>query len=223
MQKTTTLVAAVVIALVGGLMIGTFTTKKIDALPDLPTPELSDGQRGELGIDKNVNESTIDKYLNRPDSVYIDVRMLEDPAKYEEIGGDSYLSGMIEGFEVAPYPYLVNVTGLPEEVGSTYTGKTLYTEKDGKYTANFKESKQILEDIFPKDKNLFLICGGGGYSGMTKKMLTALGWDENKIYVVGGYWYYEGQYSVTIKQDDGSYAFWKVPYHDINFDKLHKQ
>ena len=36
------------------------------------------------------------------------------------------------------------------------------------------------------------MCGGGGYAGMTKNMLVSLGWDKDKIYVVGGYWFYEG-------------------------------
>ena len=29
----------------------------------LPEPELEEGMRGQLGIDKNINEKTIDKYL----------------------------------------------------------------------------------------------------------------------------------------------------------------
>lgn len=218
-KETIGLIIAVV-ALIGGLALGTFLTQRSNVLPELPKPELSEGQRGQLGIDKNINESTIDKYLYRDDSVYYDVRMLEDPANYEEIGGDRYLSGLVDGFEVVSYPYLVNVEGLPEAVGSTYTGKTLFTQKDGKYTANYEESQKILEDLFPKDKNIFLMCGGGGYSGMTKNMLTSLGWNGDKIYVVGGYWYYEGEHDVKIKQDDGSYAFWKIAYHNIDFDKL---
>jgi len=223
MKKDTLFFIIAVVLLVGGLTIGTAITNSFNSLAKLPAPTLSEGQRGELGIDKNINESTIDRYLNRPDSVYYDVRMLEDPADYEKIGGDRYLSGLVEGFEVVPYPFLVNVEGLPEAVGSTYTGKTLFTQTDGKYSANYIESQQILEDLFPKDKNIFLMCGGGGYSGMTKKMLTSLGWDESKIYVVGGYWYYEGEHDVKIKQDDGSYAFWKVAYHDIDFSKLTKK
>ena len=67
----------------------------------------------------------IDNYLNRSDSVYRDMRMLKDPGNYEAIGGDSYLSGFVKGFEVIPYPYLTEVKGLPEAVGDTYTGKTL--------------------------------------------------------------------------------------------------
>lgn len=193
---------------------------------ELPKPEITDGVRGEqFGIDKNINESTIDEYLNRDDTVYMDMRMLKDPGKYEAIGGDSYLSGFVDGFEVLPFPYLVNVSGLPEEVGDTYKGDTLFTEKDGKYTANYEESLDILEYFFPKDKNIFLMCGGGGYAGMTKAMLISLGWDEDKIYNVGGYWFYEGKNNVEVKRerkDKDVYDFWKVNYHDIDFDDLHE-
>ncbi len=190
----------------------------------LPLPEVSEGMRGELGIDKNINESTIDNYLNRDDSVYYDMRMLIDEANYEAIEGDSYLSGFVKGFEVVPYPYLANVTGLPEAVGEPYKGKTLFTQtEDGKYTPNYEESMSILEYLFPKDKNIFLMCGGGGYAGMTKAMLVNLGWDANKIYNTGGYWYYEGTNNVLVKRtlsEETKYDFWKIPYHNINFDEL---
>ena len=185
----------------------------------LPLPEVTGGERGMLGIDKNINEETIDKYLNRSDSVYRDMRMLKDPGNYEAIGGDSYLSGFIKGFEVVPYPLLTEVKGLPEAVGDSYKGKTLFKEKDGKYIANYKESLEILEYYFPKDKNIFLICGGGGYAGMTKNLLVSLGWDENKIYNVGGYWYYNGKNNIEVKNND-SYDFYKVTYHDIDFKNL---
>ena len=212
----------IIIAIVVSAFI--FYDKK-ETLKPLPAPEVTGGVRGSFGIDKNINEETIDNYLNREDSVYRDMRMLIDPGNYEAIGGDAYLSGFVKGFEIVPYPYLVNVSGLPEEVGDTYTGKTLFTEKDGKYTANYKESMDILEYLFPKDKNIFLMCGGGGYAGMTKTMLVALGWDENKIYNVGGYWYYDGQNNIEVKTGkygDTLYDFWKVPYHDIDFETLHE-
>ena len=192
---------------------------------ELPKPEVSEGVRGELGIDANVNESTIDKYLGREDAVYRDMRMLVDPGNYAAIGGDAYLSGFVKGFEVVPLPYLVNVTGLPEEVGNTYEGKTLFTLKDGKYIANYEESMEVLEYLFPKDKTIFLMCGGGGYAGMTKAMLVELGWDETKIYNTGGYWYYKGENNVIVKNDSHkkvTYDFWKVAYHEIDFSQLHE-
>ena len=211
------------VLIVGAFILGRFAFPNL-ALSSLPKPELSEGERGQLGIDKNINEATIDNYLNRADAVYRDVRMLKDPGNYESIGGDSYLSGFIKGFEVVPYPLLTQVKGLPEEVGSSYTGKTLFTEvKDGIYKANYQESLEYLEYYFPKDKYIFLICGGGGYAGMTKKLLVSLGWNEDKIYNVGGYWYYDGDNNIKVKKTINgktTYDFWKVNYHDIDFDSL---
>lgn len=212
-----------VILIIGAFLIGRYAFPNT-GLSSLPKPELAEGQRGELGIDKNVNESTIDKYLGRSDAVYRDLRMLKDPGNYEAIGGDSFLSGFVDGFEVVPYPYIVNVEGLPAEVGETYGGRTLFTHKNGEYVANYKESRQILEDLFPMDKVIFLMCGGGGYSGMMKNMLVALGWDADKIYDVGGYWFYEGENDVPIRREetDGTvkYDFYMVPVHEIDFDVL---
>ena len=209
----------IIMTLLIGIMIGYLIPEKCK-LEKLPKPEITEGQRGQLGIDKNVNEETIDNYLFREDSVYRDMRMLKDPGNYEAIGGDSYLSGIIKGFEVVPYPYLTEVKDLPKEVGESYKGKTLFTQlEDGTYKANYKESLEILEYYFPKDKNIFLICGGGGYAGMTKQLLVSLGWDENKIYNVGGYWFYNGKNNIQIKNND-KYDFWKVVYHDIEFKNL---
>lgn len=191
----------------------------------LPRPEVEAGIRGEMfGIDKNINEKTIDNYLNREDSVYRDVRMLIDPANYENIQGDSYLSGYVEGFEIVPFPFVAPVTGLPEAVGEGYTGDTLFSFDGTNYQANYQESMLILETLFPKDKNIFLMCGGGGYAGMMRNFLLSLGWNIDKIYNVGGYWYYNGNHSVNVKRVDEKgeihYDFWKIPYHDIDFAKL---
>ena len=218
------LVVGGVLLVVGAFLLGRY------ALPDrslvgLPAPEVAEGQRGELGVDKNINEATIDAYLERSDAVYRDMRMLSDPGNYAAIGGDAMLSGFVNGFEVVPYPYIANVTGLPEAVGETYTGPTLFTVgADGSVRANYEESMGILEALFPQDKVIFLMCGGGGYSGMMKNLLVKLGWDASKIYDVGGYWYYEGENNVPVKRvlADGSvvYDFYKVPYHEISFEGL---
>ena len=217
-KKTIPIVMSLLIAIA---LMGILNVEKV---AKLPLPEVTGGERGMLGIDKNINEETIDKYLERNDSVYRDMRMLKDPGNYEAIGGDSYLSGFVKGFEVIPYPYLTAVEGLPEAVGNTYQGKTLFTKnEDGTYRENYSESLEILEYLFPKDKYIFLMCGGGGYAGMTKNLLVSLGWDENKIYNVGGYWYYNGKNNVEVKKivgDKITYDFWKVNYHDIDFDNL---
>ena len=221
MKKTEKTLIAIFSLLVVIGVIAMFLNK--ESIKALPLPEVTGGERGLLGIDKNINESTIDDYLNRSDSVYRDMRMLVDPANYENIGGNSSLSGYVKGFEIVPLPYLIPVTGLPEAVGKTYSGKTLFElDENGKYVPAYKESMSILEDLFPKDKVVFLMCGGGGYAGMTKAFLVSLGWDETKIYNTGGYWYYNGDNNVIVPKKDDSYDFSKVPYHEINFDKLTK-
>ena len=210
-MKNKKLLMVFVICLIIGIVLGCSINLK--QRKSLPKPEVTGGERGMLGIDKNINEETLDNYLNREDIVYRDMRMLKDPGNYEAIGGDSYLSGFVEGFEVIPYPFLTKVKGLPEAVGDSYTGETLFQElEDGSYRANYEESLSILEYYFPKDKSIFLMCGGGGYAGMTKNLLVSLGWDKDKIYNVGGYWYYNGKHNITVKREDGSYDFWKVTY-----------
>ena len=157
--------------------------------------------------------------------------MLEDPANWGALeDGDRFLSGYVRGFEVIPLPFLVSFTDAYREqlagqgVTDLYAGDSLYTlDADGSYVANFAESLDILEAIFPKDKKIFLMCGGGGYAGMTKDVLVALGWDADQIYNVGGYWYYDGTNNVEVKTErDGKtvYDFAKVPYYDIDFDIL---
>lgn len=223
MKKKVCYVLGLLICLLVGGVVSYFIFNSKNELKELPLPEVTGGERGQLGIDKNINEETLDEYLGREDIVYRDMRMLKDPGNYEAIGGDSYISGFVKGFEVVPYPLLTEVKGLPEAVGETYTGKTLFKEVDGKYVANYEESMEYLEYYFPKDKVIFLMCGGGGYAGMTKNLLVSLGWDENKIYDVGGYWFYSGKNNVQVKTTkDGktTYDFWKVTYHDIDFKSL---
>lgn len=53
---------AAVILVILAFLLGRFAFP-YDGMPSLPVSEVTDGQRGELGIDKNVNEATIDQYL----------------------------------------------------------------------------------------------------------------------------------------------------------------
>ena len=224
------------ILLIVGVFIGwlIWGVNNKSGLKPLPKPELADGVRGsQFYIDKNINEETIDNYLDRGDTVYRFMLMLEDTATWEAKGGSRYLTGLVRGFEVVPYPYLSGFSQEyrdikeSEHVSGLYEGDTLFTlHEDGTYTANYAESMEILEYLFPKDKYIFLMCGGGGYAGIAKKMLVALGWDENKVYNVGAYWKYEGKNNVQVERTlaDGSkqYDFWKVAYHNIDFTRLTK-
>lgn len=142
----------------------------------LPKQEKSEGLRGVYDIDKNINELTIDNYLDRSDVVYRDVRMLEDTATWENKGGERDLTGFVRGFEVIPYAYLTEFPKVyvdqkkSENVTGLYKGKTLFRlDENGNYVSNYEESMEILEYIFPKDKYIFIMCGAGGYANLLNK------------------------------------------------------
>ena len=189
----------------------------------LPAPEVD--PTSEFGMDLNVNVDTIDQYLGLSDAVYMDMRMLADPYDYAALGGNSLLTGVIEGFTVLPYPYLGPCLNMPEELGEGYTGPTLFSiDEHGTYVANYEESLAILERIFPKDKPILLMCGAGGYASMTKELLLNWGWDENLIYNLGGYWFYGGNHRVELiaPEDEGSgaYRFKNLDLIEIDFSVL---
>ena len=195
----------------------------------LPAPEPDENSM--FGVDKNINMATLDDYVGRDDVVYRDVRLLFDPADYAAIGGNADLASTVEGFRIVPYPYLATLTALP--VDGAYDAETLYTltwNEDGSIATaepNYEESLLVLEDCFPKDKPIFLMCGGGGYAGMTKSLLIFLGWDPELLYNVGGNWEYQGDHGVELieysEDADGNNYFctWRADYALIDFSRLH--
>ena len=199
-----------------------------DALLPLP-PSERDGWP--FGVDVNINMSTIDDWIERPDVVYRDLRMFFDPAGFGAIGGISNLTQTLPGYLVVPMPYLVTLTAMPVE--GQYEGPVLFDAVWGdnndvlSIKANYVESEMILDDLFPKDKVIFLMCGGAGYSALTRGLLVYMGWDEDLIYSTGGNWYYEGGKAVdlTVEQEGIGEEFilatWRVNYAYIDFDRLH--
>ena len=202
----------------------------VNGIKNIPLPYSEKGDM--FSIDKNINMKTIDEYLNIPDVVYRDVRMLFDTANFSDIGGDADLTSTIEGFKIVPYPYIATLQALP--VDNAYNGNHLFEvtwSSDGKVESAkplYEESVLILNDLFPKDKKIFLMCGGGGYANMMKLLLIYLGWDENKIYNVGANWEYEGKYKKELVifpeniNDHKIYATWRADYAYIEFSKLNK-
>ena len=189
----------------------------------LPPPE-PDG--GMFGVDVNINMSTIDDYLNRPDVSYFDMRMFYDPADFEAIGGVSKLTRTLPGYRIVPFPFLASVGPLP--VDGAYDGDSLFYVEWGEnreilvIRANYAESEIIFNQIFPKDRTIFLMCGGAGYTSLMRALLFHFGYDESKIYHTGGNWHYEGNMGLdlTISASDSNIATWRADYAFIDFDHL---
>ena len=190
-------------------------------------PSASDGSfdmnAQTFGVDANVNINTIDEYLNLDNVVYRDMRLLIDSQGYDGLTPTSsgMLTATIEGFRISPLPYIANLWEgmlpppvLDNPIEKDYT--PLYNvvwNSDGTIvdiTANYEESEYVLEEIFPKDKLIFLMCGGGGYAWMTKQILVKLGYDSTKVYNIGGFWAYNGNHKVELvsyydKNNNGAY------------------
>lgn len=200
-----------------------------DSLPPLPLPDPD--PESPFGVDCAVNVDNVDEYLLRPDVTYRDCRMLFDPADWWAMDGNPDLSSVLEGFKVVPYPYLGTLPALPMD--GAYDGETLYKvtwdDSGSQILAAepaYEESRQVLDDLYPKGTPIFLVCGGGGYAGFTKKLLAFLGWDESLLYNLGGMWDYRGERLVHIieygaTEADDVYALWRADYANIDFSLLH--
>ncbi len=223
MKKTLVLIAAALMCL--SAMTGCGGRKTPDALPK-PTV---DGETM-FSVDKNINMTTIDNYIGREDVAYRDVRMLFDPADYGAIGGEADLTRTIRGFKIVPFPYLATLQSLP--VAGAYEGDRLFEvtwNDDGtvkEAVPLYAESMMILEELFPKDKAVFLMCGGGGYANMAKQLLIYLGWDEGRLYNIGANWEYKGENALELivypekAGDRNIYATWRADYAYFDFGKL---
>jgi rhodanese-related sulfurtransferase len=112
-------------------------------------------------------------------------------------------------------------------VSNAYIGRKLFDVKWASNDSivevkpNYVESHLILNDIFPKDKPIFLMCGGGGYSHLTRVLLVYLGWDKNLIYSTGGNWGYMGPNSENLLiEPEGVLATWRANYASYNLRSL---
>lgn len=203
--------------------------KNEDRIERVKLPDAEPDETSEFGVDKNVNMDTIDKYLvsSPKELVFRDMRMLNDPANYAAVGGNSQLDISIEGFKITPFPFIGTLRELPVE--GAYSGEQLFEitwDDDGGIAAakpRFSQSLQILEDLFPRDKYIALICGGAGYAAMMKSLLVYLGWDAARIYNAGGAWYYTGDFAVQlISHDDKNvptYYLWRADIANIDFSQ----
>ncbi|MCL2137763.1 MAG: hypothetical protein FWH40_09685 [Coriobacteriia bacterium] len=194
-------------------------------LPASPDPN------DQFGVDLNINMDNIDDYLNRDDVVYRDMRMFIDPADFGAIGGDPNLPDVLEGFKITPLPYLATLSALPVE--GAYAGPCLLdVTRDGQSNIvavkeNYLESMMVINDLFPKDKPIFLACGGAGYSAEMKALLVYMGWDADKLYVIGPMWGYKGNRVIElIKYPDTQggdiiYMLWRANYAVLDFTLMH--
>ena len=194
-------------------------------------PAAQPGPDEDFNIDKAVNMDTVDSFLGIEGVAYRDMRMLRDPANCSSIGGNPDLDIVLEEFKIVPFPYIGTLQALP--VDGAYAGNALFgitwDENDQIVDAQaaFNESPHIIEDLFPRDKPIVLMCGDGGYASIMRKLLTYLGWEEGNLRNAGGAWDYTGYRSIQIIEHDSQgaahYRTWRADYAQIMFEQLTKR
>ena len=143
---------------------------KGDDLPELPAARLGDAEGCYAdNYDKtcsSINAKNLYNYLGRSDVDYIDLRNFSD-----------YEFEHLEGFRnVQFFADIWNKDGVA-------TGQQLFNQD---YTPKYKDSVEILESYFPKDKTLFIMCQSGARVAWLMEILEMNGWDMSKVYNVGG-------------------------------------
>ena len=195
-----------------------------DDFAELPVAEPN--LENQFHIDSNVNVQTLDDFLGIEGVVYRDMRLLEDSAHWEDVGGARELRHTAAGFKIVPFPYIGTLPVLPVE--GRYEGPRLFDVvwndlEVVSATPNYEESLQIVEELFPRDAAIVTMCGGGGYSGFMRWLLIHLGWDPENLYNAGAGWRYNGANKLVLVEGEGAdmrWRLWRADIARIDFDQL---
>ena len=119
------------------------------------------------GSIENPNASAVKNYLTTENIRFFDLRD----------ASEGYGVGHIQKFETVSY--FKTIVGTDNQL--------FYTDADGKYVARYAESEAILNDIFPKDATLFVMCQVGGRVTPFLKLLAQYNYNMANVYNVGGW------------------------------------
>lgn len=128
-----------------------------------------------------INTKNIDEYMFRDDVQYVDLR------NSESILNDGYIAG----FEFIPYYSIIASFSEHDalfQMKSTKDsdGKTIHAGQVGGFIAQYEESEKMIENLFSKEKYIFLISVGGSESAYLINLLIQLGYNGELLYNVGG-------------------------------------
>ncbi|HHX52391.1 MAG TPA: hypothetical protein GX703_02620, partial [Erysipelothrix sp.] len=146
------------------------TTKEYK--PDKDSDELVACETGNFSADcSSINKDNLLEYMNRLDTVYIDLRDYKDTQLKH-----------FRNFEVVPFFGLI----YNKEAADNPDSVQLFGGETTEPIPMYEESGQLLEELFPRDKNIVFICQSGGRVGMMMNILEAYGYDMSKVYNAGG-------------------------------------
>ena len=127
------------------------------------------------------------EYLGREDSAYIDLRSDKEISDSSAAG-----MGYIDGFQVIDYnQYIYNDS----------TGWFIQSTDEHNLMPRYSYSVDYLENVFPRDKNLFIMCAGGVRVTTMLKILELNGYDMSRVYNIGGSNHLKGADMATVRSN----------------------
>jgi rhodanese-related sulfurtransferase len=144
-----------------------------------------------------ISKENLKDYLGREDIVYIDLR--NDGSTGTSLG--EYSGGHLKGFKLVEFFEYIYASGgakgsqLFYKAGEKSDGTPIFAPR-------YADSVETLEELFPRNKTIFLMCGGGVRVVDMMQLLDQYGWDMSHIYNVGGW---NNMYS-----NNAEYKDWRV-------------
>ncbi len=143
----------------------------------------------------SITAANFAEYANVEGVVYIDARDYKD-----------FATKHMRNFECIPFFGLI----YDEAADGSSEKPQLFKKVDGKFEPVYEESIDILHDLVPEDKTVFLMCQSGGRIKTFMAILDAAGYDMSKIYNIGGMAQYGEYEGITVAEDivvNATYAF----------------
>ena len=123
----------------------------------------------------SINHENLINYLGRDDVVYIDLREANKSELDAGYDINDYFGMHLKGFK--------NIEFVSYIQGNK--NQLFYVAQDKSLAPRYTTSLEILEELFSKDKAIFLMCESGNKARSVMKLLAQYGWDMNKVYNVG--------------------------------------
>ena len=152
------------------------TSKSFKADKDSPD-ETPCGPDSFAAACSSIGSDNLVQYLGRSDVKYIDLRNYSD-----------YSMKHFRNFEVVPFFGLI----WDQDAGTDPTKTQLFGGDVKNPVPQYEESVELLNELFPKDETLFIVCQSGGRVAMLMDILNANGYDMSKVYNIGGMANYTG-------------------------------
>jgi len=130
-----------------------------------------------------INKSNLHQYMGLEGVEYIDIRDAVKVGNNDDFVTGTYSGQHLLGFRNVGYNEYITGNG----------NQLFYKLADGTFAPRYTNSVDILKDLFPQDKTLFIMCQSGTRVGYMMTLLNQYGWDMSKIYNVGGM----GQYTTA--------------------------